>query len=66
MRRSHLPREQVLAILAAQATREARLAVADDRIDNSGDPAALGPQVNALHAIYQALALQAAVTAVTP
>ena len=66
MRRSHLPREQVLAILAAQATREARLAVADDRIDNSGDPAALGPQVDALHAIYQALALQAAVTAVTP
>ncbi len=66
MRRSHLDREQVLAILAAQATREARLAVADDRIDNSGEPAALRPQVDALHAIYQSLALQAPATSVTP
>ena len=65
MRRSQLAREQVLAILAAQATREARLAVADDRIDNGGEPAAIGPQVEALHAIYLALAAQAPAVRVT-
>jgi len=65
MRRSQLAREQVLAILAAQATREARLAVADDRIDNSGEPAAIGPQVDALHSIYLALAAQAPAARVT-
>ena len=65
MRRSQLAREQVLAILAAQATREARLAVADDRIDNGGEPAAIGPQVEALHAIYLALAAQAPAARVT-
>jgi len=65
MRRSQLAREQVLAILAAQATREARLAVADDRIDNGGEPAAIGPQVEALHAIYLALAAQAPAACVT-
>ena len=65
MRRSQLAREQVLAILAAQATREARLAVADDRIDNGGEPAAIDPQVEALHAIYLALAAQAPAARVT-
>jgi len=42
--------------LAAQATREARLAIADDVIDNSGDVAALAPQVEALHHRYLKLA----------
>ena len=43
-------------ILASQATREQRLAVADDVIDNRGDPSALDARVAALHAQYLALA----------
>jgi dephospho-CoA kinase len=54
MRRSQLARHAVLAILDAQATREQRLAVADDVIDNSGEPAALEPQVRRLHERYLA------------
>ncbi|QEE23820.1 dephospho-CoA kinase [Rhodanobacter glycinis] len=42
-------------ILANQATREQRLAVADDVIDNGGDPAMLDAQVAALHERYLAL-----------
>lgn len=53
--RSALPREQVDAILAAQATRAQRLAVADDVIDNSGPPDALDAQLAALHAAYVGL-----------
>ena len=49
MARSALPREQVDAILAAQATRAQRLAAADDVIDNGGPPAALYAQVARLH-----------------
>ena len=56
MRRSGLPREQVQAIIAVQATREARLAAADDVVDNAGDPAALPGRVRALHARYLDLA----------
>ncbi|WP_144112189.1 dephospho-CoA kinase [Paraburkholderia sp. BCC1886] len=37
MRRNGFSREQVLAIIARQATREARLAAADDVIDNDND-----------------------------
>ncbi|HTD29100.1 MAG TPA: dephospho-CoA kinase [Xanthomonadaceae bacterium] len=48
---------QALRILAAQATREQRLAIADDVIDNSGDIAALTPQVAKLHALYQSIAV---------
>jgi dephospho-CoA kinase len=44
------------AILAAQATREARLAAADDVLDNSGPLEALGPAVAALHRRYLELA----------
>lgn len=54
MRRSQLTRETVLTILDAQATRDQRLAVADDVIDNSGAPAALEPQVRRLHERYLA------------
>jgi len=54
MRRSQLTRETVLTILDAQATRDQRLAVADDVIDNSGEPAALEPQVRRLHERYLA------------
>lgn len=48
--------EQAEQALAAQATREARLAIADDVIDNTGQITALAPQVEALHALYLRLA----------
>ena len=46
-------------ILAAQATREARLAVADDIIDNNGSPDKLAGDVARLHQHYLKLAAQA-------
>lgn len=48
--------QQAQAMLASQASREARLAVADDVIVNNGAPADLAPQVAALHQQYLALA----------
>lgn len=60
MRRNPLPRAQVEAILAAQASREQRLAAADDVVDNGADAAGLEPQVRELHARYLALAAAAA------
>jgi dephospho-CoA kinase len=56
MRRSGLSEGEVRDILAAQATRERRLAVADDVIDNSGAPEALERQVSRLHGKYLTLA----------
>ncbi len=47
-----------LQILAAQASREQRLAVADDVIDNNGDVAALSRQVQELHQKYCRLSSQ--------
>jgi dephospho-CoA kinase len=44
------------AMIDAQASREQRLAAADDVIDNSGTPDALDAQVAALHQKYVALA----------
>lgn len=55
-RRSGLSKEEVLGILAAQASREQRLACADDVIDNTGPPQALDPQVARLHEQYLTLA----------
>ena len=52
IQRSGLALEQIEAILDAQATREERLAQADDVIDNSGLPAELPGQIQALHATY--------------
>lgn len=52
MTRSGLSAEEARAIMSAQASREQRLAVADDVIDNGGDLAALRPQVEALHRRY--------------
>ena len=49
-------RSEIEAILAAQASREARLAIADDVINNNGTLSALQAQVDALHACYLALA----------
>ncbi|MCQ9377445.1 dephospho-CoA kinase [Methyloversatilis sp. XJ19-49] len=54
--RSALPADEIDRIIAAQASREARLAVADDVIDNAGERAALVPQVDVLHARYMTLA----------
>lgn len=45
-------REEAARILAAQASREQRLAVADDVIRNDGDIAALRDQVEKLHRRY--------------
>jgi dephospho-CoA kinase len=57
MSRNNFSREQVLAIIARQATREARLAAADDVIDNDNAPLyALKAQVDAQHRMYLALA----------
>jgi dephospho-CoA kinase len=57
MSRNGFSREQVLAIIARQATREARLAAADDIIDNDNAPLdALKAQVDAQHRVYLALA----------
>lgn len=55
-RRSGLSDVEARGILAAQATRERRLAHADDVIDNSGSPEALEGQVAFLHEKYLALA----------
>ena len=52
MARNALPREEVLRIMAAQSTREARLKAADDIIDNDGVIGGLKPQVEVLHRKY--------------
>jgi dephospho-CoA kinase len=54
--RSGLADEEIRRILRSQASREARLAAADDVIDNSGSLAALHNQVRELHARYLELA----------
>ncbi|TCS36909.1 dephospho-CoA kinase [Paucimonas lemoignei] len=56
MDRNGLSEAQVRAIMANQATRQQRLAAADDVILNDGDAAALEPQVERLHTLYSALA----------
>jgi dephospho-CoA kinase len=50
--RSHLPEDEVRAIIRSQAPREARLAAADDVIDNAGPLDVLRNQVAALHQKY--------------
>jgi dephospho-CoA kinase len=52
MLRDGITRDTAERMLAAQATRAARRAVADDIIDNDGDLAQLAPQVEALHWRY--------------
>ncbi|CCD37258.2 Dephospho-CoA kinase [Candidatus Paraburkholderia kirkii UZHbot1] len=58
MQRSGFTRDQVLAIIAKQATREARLAAAADVVlnDESATLETLAQDVDALHARYLALA----------
>ena len=59
MLRDNVPRELAEKMLAAQASREARLAIADDVIDNNGAPEAIVSDVARLHQRYLALAKQA-------
>jgi dephospho-CoA kinase len=56
MSRSGLTEVQVRAIMATQASRETRLAAADDVIVNDGEAMALVPQIERLHALYSSLA----------
>lgn len=56
MSRSGLSESQARAIMAAQVSRQVRLAVADDVISNDGDALALVPQADRLHALYVSLA----------
>ena len=56
MQRSQLPAAQVEAIMASQATRQQRLAVADDVIVNDGQRAPVEAAVECLHAQYLELA----------
>ena len=52
MRRNGLSRGEVERMLAAQATRAERLAVADDVIENDGALAELAPRIERLHRQY--------------
>jgi dephospho-CoA kinase len=56
MARNGMAETEVCAIMAAQATRDQRLAAADDVIDNSGTPSQLGARVAELHGRYLGLA----------
>ncbi|MBU6491884.1 MAG: dephospho-CoA kinase [Burkholderiales bacterium] len=56
MRRNNFTRDQVEAIMAKQATREARLAAAHDVIVNDGATASLDSEVSRLHEQYLKLA----------
>ena len=60
MLRDRVSRQHAEHILAAQATREQRLAVADEVIENMGSPDVIASAVARLHAKYQRLASQAA------
>ena len=60
MARDGAGREEALRMLAAQASRAARLSVADDVIHNDGDLASLRDQVERLHAEYVSAAKSAA------
>lgn len=56
MRRNQLSEAQVEAIMATQASRAERLAVADDVLVNDGEKAAVEREVDRLHAGYLLLA----------
>ena len=53
--RDRLANEAVVAIMKAQASREDRLAIADDIIINNGPTSQLNDQVQSLHETYQDL-----------
>lgn len=60
MQRDRIDAELAARMIAAQATREARLAVADDIVVNDGPLEALQAQVEALDRRYRAMADAAA------
>lgn len=59
MQRNGLSESQVRAIMATQATRDARRAVADDIILNDRDATSLAPEIDKLHTMYASLAMAA-------
>ncbi|NKI75248.1 dephospho-CoA kinase [Dickeya sp. CFBP 2040] len=59
MSRDGVSRTQAENILASQASREQRLACADDIIDNNSNPSLLAPRIAALHQHYLELAASA-------
>jgi dephospho-CoA kinase len=63
--RSGLTRDEIERIMATQASREARLALADDVIDNNGDPTELSRQVAQLHSRYLQIAADTAKNTIT-
>lgn len=58
MRRDHCSREEAQKALDAQASREQRLKLADDVLDNSGSAEAIHEKVASLHRKYLELAAQ--------
>lgn len=54
--RDHLTEAEVAAIMRTQASREARLRIADDVVVNDGDTASLAGRVDELHKMYLQLA----------
>ncbi len=56
LRRDNIDETLATRMIAAQANREQRLALADDVIVNDGHPAQLQPQVEALDRLYRRLA----------
>jgi dephospho-CoA kinase len=56
--RNGLPRREIIAIMTSQASRDSRLAAADDVIDNNGALDELGNKVRAQHEKYLKIALK--------
>jgi dephospho-CoA kinase len=56
--RNGLPRHEIIAIITAQASRDSRLAAADEVIDNDGSLSELANQVHAQHEKYLKIALK--------
>ncbi|MET1254664.1 dephospho-CoA kinase [Aliikangiella maris] len=57
-KRDNITQEQALSIINNQSTRQQKLALADDIIDNNTDFSTLERQVNELHRVYLSLASQ--------
>ena len=56
--RNGMSADEVRAIMAAQVSRQQRLAAADDVVSNDGDRAKLSDQINALHLKYLLLSAE--------
>jgi dephospho-CoA kinase len=56
--RNKLPRNEIVAIISAQASRDSRLAAADEVINNDGSLGELASQVRAQHEKYLKIALK--------